>query len=270
MRMLHRQEAAEEVLHDAYLRIWHNAANFVPARGSPMTWMMAIARGTALERLRRHRREVPLDELPDYGPPADGGPDPVRRLAESEDGAALAAALDTLEPGQRDCLLLAYYHGLSYDELAQGLEQPVGSVRSWIRRALLRLRQRLGERDRGDVDADQRALSGEYVLGLLAGEDRDRFERQTMSDTRLRGLVDDWQRRLMPLAEAVPPVPPTPTLWQRLETTLASPSALRQRPPLPDAARHRRWWQRVGLWRAWAVLATLAALALAAWIALAR
>jgi RNA polymerase sigma-70 factor (ECF subfamily) len=270
LRMLHRADAAEEVLHDAYLRIWHNAANFVAARGPALTWMMAIARGTALERLRRHRREVPLDELPDYGPPKDGRPDPLGPLEASEDGKALAAGLATLEAGQRDCLLLAYYHGLTYEELAKGLEQPAGAVKSWIRRALQQLRQRLQPRDGGQLDAEQRAQAGEYVLGLLTGEERDRFERRTMSDARLRSLVDDWQRHLAPLAEAVAPVEPPPALWQRLETTLAAPTALRQRPPLPDARRPERWWQGVGLWRAWAILATLAALALAAWILAAR
>jgi RNA polymerase sigma-70 factor (ECF subfamily) len=270
VRMLHRPEAAEEVLHDAYLRIWHNAANFVPARGPALTWMMAIARGTALERLRRHRREVPLDELPDYGPTQDDRPDPLASLETSDDGKALAAALAALEAGQRDCLLLAYYHGLTYEELAKGLEQPAGSVKSWIGRALLQLRQRLGGRDSGQAEAEQRTRSGEYVLGLLTGEERDRFERRAMSDARLRALVDDWQRHLAPLAAAVAPVDPPPALWQRLETTLAAPTALRQRPPLSDARRPERWWRGTGLWRAWAILATLVALALAAWILIPR
>ncbi len=140
LRMLHRQEIAEEVLHDAYLRIWHNAATFPAQRGPAMGWMVAIVRSAAMDRLRRQRREVPLESLPDYdGPDAEAG-DAAAAPATAE-GRALADCLAQLEAEQRNCLLLAYYHGLTHEELAQRLERPLGTVKSWIRRSLLRLRQ---------------------------------------------------------------------------------------------------------------------------------
>lgn len=142
VRMLQRREVAEEVLHDAYLRIWHNAATFSPQRGSATSWMVAIVRNAALDRLRRQRREVPLESLPDYDEPHAEGGDPAAAPASAE-GRALADGLGQLEAEQRNCLLLAYYHGLTHEELAQRLERPLGTVKSWIRRSLLRLRQSL-------------------------------------------------------------------------------------------------------------------------------
>ena len=115
-------------------------------------------------------------------------------------------------------------------------------------------------------DDDMQALAGEYVLGMLAGEERDRIERRMTGDARLRSYVEAWQARLHPLAEAVEPLQPSPEAWQRIETTLGSPSALRQRRPIAAATRGPRWWQRINFWRGWAAAATLAAAALAGWI----
>jgi len=115
-------------------------------------------------------------------------------------------------------------------------------------------------------DDDMQALAGEYVLGMLAGEERDRVERRMTGDARLRGYVEAWQARLHPLAEAVEPLTPSAEAWQRIETTLGSPSALRQRRPIAAASRGPRWWQRINFWRGWAIGASLVAAALAAWI----
>lgn len=115
-------------------------------------------------------------------------------------------------------------------------------------------------------DDDLQALAGEYVLGLLAGEERDRVERRMTGDARLRRCIETWQQRLQPLVEAVEPIEPSPAAWQRIETTLGSPAALRQRRPLASEQRGPRWWERIGFWRGWAAGATLAAAALAGWI----
>jgi len=141
VRMLQRRDAAEEVLHDAFLRIWHSAPSFSVARGTPMSWMTAIVRNVALDRLRRQKREVALEDLPGYDEQADESPSPFQQMAASIEGRALARCLGELEAEQRGCLLLAYYHGLSHDELAQRLQRPLGTVKSWIRRSLVRLRQ---------------------------------------------------------------------------------------------------------------------------------
>lgn len=135
VRLLRRRELAEEALHDVFLRVWDRAAGFDPARGSAMGWLVAIARNIAIDHHRRHRRELaslvePIEELVD--PRSDAG----MSLARS----ALLACLDRLEPEPRRCVLLAYQGGFSYDELSTMLERPAGTIKSWVRRSLQRLR----------------------------------------------------------------------------------------------------------------------------------
>jgi RNA polymerase sigma-70 factor (ECF subfamily) len=109
VRMLQRRELAEEVLHEAFVRIWHNASNYSAPRGTPMSWMTAIVRNAALDQLRRRRREMPIDDLPGYETQADGSPDPFQRMVMTIEGRALADCLNQLDSVQRGCLLLAYY-----------------------------------------------------------------------------------------------------------------------------------------------------------------
>ncbi len=135
VRLLHRRELAEEALHDVFVRVWHRAASFDPARGSAMGWLVAIARNIAFDHHRRYRRELaslvdPIEELAD--PASDAGLSLARR--------ALLACLDRLEPEPRRCVLLAYQGGYSYDELSIMLKRPTGTIKSWVRRSLQRLR----------------------------------------------------------------------------------------------------------------------------------
>jgi RNA polymerase sigma-70 factor (ECF subfamily) len=135
LRLVRRRDLAEEILHDVYLRVWDRAGAYDPAKGSAMAWLVAIARNAALDHLRRHRREVPLEA--DEG---EGPADPFDLAQSSAARRALAACLDELEPEPRRCVILAYRTGLTYDDLACRLGRPVGTVKSWIRRSLLRLR----------------------------------------------------------------------------------------------------------------------------------
>lgn len=139
LRLLRRRELAEEVLHDVYLRVWERAGSFDASRGAPMAWLVSVARNAALDHHRRHRREVVGigDELP----PADEAADPSDLATASASRRALEACLEQLEPEPRRCVVLAYQGGLSHDELAVLVGRPVGTVKSWVRRSLLRLRQ---------------------------------------------------------------------------------------------------------------------------------
>lgn len=141
VRILRRREVAEEVLHDVYLKVWDRAGSFVPGRGAAMAWLVAIARHAALDHLRRHRREavgVEDDMAALMAEEAGGSPDPADLSASRR---ALQACLDQLEPEPRRCVLLAYHGGLTYEEMARQLDRPVNTVKSWVRRSLLRLRQ---------------------------------------------------------------------------------------------------------------------------------
>ena len=139
MRLLRRRELAEEVLHDVYLRVWDRAGSFDPSKGSPMGWLVSVARNAALDHHRRHRREVVGIEGEQT--PAAELADPLDLATASAARRALQECLEQLEPDPRRCVVLAYQGGLSHDELATLMGRPVGTVKSWVRRSLMRLRQ---------------------------------------------------------------------------------------------------------------------------------
>ncbi|MGO1076258.1 sigma-70 family RNA polymerase sigma factor [Inquilinus sp. CA228] len=139
-RILRRRDLAEEAVHDAFVQIWRNAARFDAARGAGRAWIITIVRNRALTILRDGRRED-LSRDPQSPDLADGAPDPeaiVERLSES---GRLRRCLETLEPQRRTGILLAYAHGLTHGEIAARLEVPLGTAKSWIRRALLSLKE---------------------------------------------------------------------------------------------------------------------------------
>jgi len=140
LRILRRRELAEEVLHDVYLRVWDRAASFDPSKGSAMGWLVSVARNAALDHFRRHRREV----LGADGGEAEGE---AVELADPQDFAqasaarrALQACLERLDPEPQRCLVLAYQRGLTYEKMARHLDRPVNTLKSWVRRSLVRLR----------------------------------------------------------------------------------------------------------------------------------
>ncbi len=138
LRILRDREQASEVLQEVYLRIWQRAGDFRPDRGTPMTWMIAIARNRALDRRRDRRPELPLDEIAEL---ADAG----ANLASLPDGGgvsgrALRHCLGELDDRERRSLLLTYLEGHTHAELAHRLDCPLGTAKRLIRRGLLRLR----------------------------------------------------------------------------------------------------------------------------------
>lgn len=140
LRMLRRRDLAEEVVHDTFLRIWDKAATFDPARGGAQTWIFAILRHRALNVLRGEARTDLVDDFEPLGLAAPE-PDGESVVAALSEAGALRRCLERLEPQRRDAIVLAYIRGLSHGELAGRLGQPLGTVKSWIRRGLLALRE---------------------------------------------------------------------------------------------------------------------------------
>lgn len=140
LRMLRRRESAEEVLHEVFLKVWQTASGFDPGQGSAMAWLIGIARHSAIDRLRRQRHEIPLQDSPEIQNAAAPDPDPMVAALNAAEARRLAACLDELEPEPRDCVRLAYWEGLTHEQLAHRLGRPVGTVKSWVRRSLVRLR----------------------------------------------------------------------------------------------------------------------------------
>ncbi|MEX0604000.1 MAG: sigma-70 family RNA polymerase sigma factor [Marinobacter sp.] len=139
-RLAGQQELAEEALQDAFIRIWHHASEYHSDRGSPMSWMMTIARYRTLDliRARKVRRTAGDDAL---NSAEDERAGPLEATLQMDGSAALTGCLDELSPSQRDSILLSYYRGFTHDELSTAMSTPVGTVKSWIRRGLQALKR---------------------------------------------------------------------------------------------------------------------------------
>jgi RNA polymerase sigma-70 factor (ECF subfamily) len=145
LRILRRQDWAEEVLQECYVSIWNHAGDYAVQKSAPLTWMTSIVRNRSLDWLRRPRQEATGEEY-DIAAEAwqDEAPGPLERLAASTEAAALARCLQQLEGKQRQSIMLAFFHGLSHSELAGHMKQPLGTVKTWVRRGLERLKICLG------------------------------------------------------------------------------------------------------------------------------
>jgi RNA polymerase sigma-70 factor (ECF subfamily) len=141
LRILRRQDWAEEVLQECYVNIWNHAGDYAAAKSAPLTWMTSIVRNRCLDWLRRPHAESTGEEY-EIAVEAweDGAPGPLDRLLEAGSAQALARCLEQLEARQRQSIALAFFHGLSHSELASHMKLPLGTVKTWVRRGLERLK----------------------------------------------------------------------------------------------------------------------------------
>ena len=138
MAILRDRSAAADVVQDAFLRIWEKARQFDPER-HPQAWLDAIVRYASLDDARTRGREIPTDD-PNLGDrPVET--DVLDALQMVEENTKLRHCLAGLEPKNRDAIVLGFVHGLSHPEIAVRLDLPLGTVKSWIRRGLLQLRE---------------------------------------------------------------------------------------------------------------------------------
>jgi RNA polymerase sigma-70 factor (ECF subfamily) len=142
-RLLKRRALAEEAVQDAFVSIWKNAATFDPDKGSGRTWVYAIVRHRALNILRSERR-TELSKNPIGEEQASEDDDPETIVSRLSDTAALRRCLQGLAEDRRSAIVMAYVHGLSHSDLAARLGMPLGTVKSWLRRSLLSLKECMG------------------------------------------------------------------------------------------------------------------------------
>lgn len=147
LRILPERSEAEDVLQEVYLTVWRKAGDFDSARASPMTWLIAIARNRAIDRLRASRvasRMEPIDAATEV---AEDRPDAESTLAGAQSAARLDGCLDTLAVHERAALRGAFFDGNTYEELARRMSVPLGTMKSWIRRAMIKLKACLEQKD---------------------------------------------------------------------------------------------------------------------------
>lgn len=150
LRILRNAALAEEVVADTFHQTWRDAARFDPARGNPLAWMLVICRTRALDALRARDPAIAHEDPASLIDEADGpaGEDPMALVASDQASAAVKRALERLAPAQRQMVALAFYRGLSHQEIAERTRQPLGTVKSQIRRALAAMKSDLEARDR--------------------------------------------------------------------------------------------------------------------------
>ena len=182
LRIQHDRAVAEELLQEIYVALWKAAAGFDAARSQPLTWLTHIARNRAIDSLRRAETQPRMTSLHSVGhddggeggdaddahrlalealPDEAAGPfDLLRRASEARE---LGRCMEHLSAAQRQSVALAFYDGLSHAEVATRMQQPLGTVKSWVRRALAALKSCLAhgvQRDRASSPASVAGMQG--------------------------------------------------------------------------------------------------------------
>ncbi len=156
LRINRDRSHAEDVLQEVFVKVWRHAESFDAAQSQPLTWLTSIARNHAIDGLRRQRVQPRIQPLPPHGGagPGDAPPDesdpydnvedtrpgPLELLSQASQARAITSCMQALNAQQRQCVALAFYNGLSHAEVAEQLRQPLGTVKSWVRRGLLTLK----------------------------------------------------------------------------------------------------------------------------------
>ena len=161
LRINRDRAQAEDILQEVYVNVWRAASSFDAAQSQPLTWLTSIARNRAIDSLRRlqtqpRMRAAPASEGRDsedddvYDTVADESPGPLDLLSRAAEARSLAACMDQLSPSQRQSVALAFFQGLSHAEVATQMRQPLGTVKSWVRRSLATLKSCLDAAVQGD------------------------------------------------------------------------------------------------------------------------
>jgi len=144
LRVLGDISSAEEVLLDVYTQVWRQAASYDAGRGTPLAWLTTIARSRAIDRLRSGWQDQQRKEsLETLGDAVAEAANPEETTVASERQRLVRAALAALSPEQREVIELAYYSGLSHSEIAEKLNQPLGTVKTRTRLGMMKLREAL-------------------------------------------------------------------------------------------------------------------------------
>ena len=145
LRILREPAMAEEILQEAYVSVWHHAGTYVAAKSQPLTWLTSIVRNRSLDQLRRRDIDTVTltpesDDEPAFDPPA-GDPSPMELLLAGAEAQSVRDCVEALDAGPKQAIALAFFQGLSHAELAAQMREPLGTVKSWVRRGLERLKR---------------------------------------------------------------------------------------------------------------------------------
>jgi len=140
LRILGERGEAEDVLQEVYVTVWRRAADFDASRASPMTWLIAIARNRAIDRLRASRQSRRMDPIDAAAEVADSAAAADSALESVQEHAKLHGCLEGLATHERAALRGAFFDGNTYEDLAARMKVPLGTMKSWIRRGMVKLK----------------------------------------------------------------------------------------------------------------------------------
>jgi RNA polymerase sigma factor (sigma-70 family) len=140
LRILGEHGEAEDVLQEVYVTVWRKAADFDARRASPMTWLIAIARNRAIDRLRASRRSRNMEAIDAAADVADSAAGADTALETLQEHVKLHGCLDGLASHERAALRGAFFDGSTYEDLATRMKVPLGTMKSWIHRAMVKLK----------------------------------------------------------------------------------------------------------------------------------
>ena len=140
LRIVRDRDMAHDVLQDAFLQIWQRASSYQRALGSARGWIYTVVRHRALDEARRTRRETPVGDELEALADQHAVSNAAHELPHA-DAASLSRCMETLDERKRDCIVYAFVEGYTHEQIAQQTATPVGTVKSWIRRGLLSLKE---------------------------------------------------------------------------------------------------------------------------------
>lgn len=210
---------AEDALQEGFLRIWRSSTLFDPRKGSGMGWIITIIRNRARTAARRSARQHVEVGSPSYLealPSEDlSGLD---RVVMGEAVLRVHTCLGKLPDQTRDAIQLAFFDGLTHQELSQKLSVPLGTIKSWIRRGLAQMKTCVsGSENISLLDL----LAGEHVLGALPFQVENAFERRRERDAVYCMAADWWQDQFAYVAMAIKPVTPPRRIWQSIDEAVS-------------------------------------------------
>lgn len=138
LRILNDRAEAEDVLQEVYVRVWHKADRYASGKATGITWLSAVARNLAIDRYRSRKPEN--DDIDEMDHIEDDGPSPEASTLAGDENRQMSDCLDELDPKHANAVRKTYLSGWTYQEAADELTVPLNTVRTWIRRSLLALR----------------------------------------------------------------------------------------------------------------------------------
>ncbi|MBE8232199.1 MAG: sigma-70 family RNA polymerase sigma factor [Endozoicomonadaceae bacterium] len=134
IRILRQKELSEDCLQEVYVKIWHRMDSYVDDKASAMTWMSTIARNHAIDYIRK--RQLPIQDDFELSVISDDQLHFLDNLEQKQTNQELSDCLQQLKPDVMNVLLMSYFKGLTYENIAKTLQVPVNTIKTWIRRAM--------------------------------------------------------------------------------------------------------------------------------------